>query len=203
MNEKPKLGTTDAALVNCVNLIAAVTATRTEDLIGYLDLYYQVRRTWEIEQGNEEDPRLLRAEDLAPVIREILREYMKSSAREEAETRTAKKKSGPMKASVPTEKPETQQSSEHVAREPARRDEPAKKPGPWTLFKKKQFERLWEAREAGYTIAQIVEASGGALSDRKIMDALNAAQLSQEEWRALEKTLNAVTMLQMPEGPEK
>lgn len=193
MNEKPKLGTTDSALVSCVNLIAACTSTRTEDLISWLDLYYQVRRRWEIEQGNEEDPKLMRAEDLAPVLREMMRAYLKSSAREEAEARTAKKKSGPMKASVPTEKPQPADAEK----------EPAKKPGPWTLFKKKQFERLWEAREAGYTIAQICQASDGALSERRIMDALNAAQLSQEEWRSLEKTLNAVTMLQVPEGPEK
>ena len=203
MNEKPKLGTTDSALVSCVNLIAACTSTRTEDLISWLDLYYQVRRRWEIEQGNEEDPKLMRAEDLAPVLREMMRAYLKSSAREEAEGKAKKKGRDQTRSPSPSgAAPLPKRGQEDPSADP----EPAtetKAPGPWTLYKRKIFARLQQAREEGYTIAQIAEASGGVLSETKVIAAINATQLRQEEWRALETALSTVTMLQIPEGPEK
>ena len=91
MNEKPKLGTTDSALVSCVNLIAAVTSTRAEDLISWLDLYYQVRKSWEIEQGNEPNPTLIRKADLRPLLQDAIRDAMRGAAKQEAKARMEKK----------------------------------------------------------------------------------------------------------------
>ena len=79
--------------------------------------------------------------------------------------------------------------------------ETAKKPGPWTLYKRKIYDRLLQVRAEGYTIAQIAECSGGNLSEGRVMAAINAAQLRQEEWRALETALDAVTILQLPAKP--
>lgn len=76
------LGTAESAVRSCVSVLAAVTAQREDILAYWLDLYYQVRRAYEIEQENEEDPRLIRADDLYPVMREIWREALKSTAKE-------------------------------------------------------------------------------------------------------------------------
>jgi len=42
-NERPELGTTEAAVRSCVNLIALATHTSEEHLAYWLDLYYQTR----------------------------------------------------------------------------------------------------------------------------------------------------------------
>ena len=81
------LGTTEAAVRSCVSVIAAVTAQSEEILAYWLDLYYQVRRAYEIEQQREEDPRLIRREDLYPVMREMMRDALKSTAKEQAQAR--------------------------------------------------------------------------------------------------------------------
>lgn len=48
-NERPELGTTEAAVRSCVNLIALATHTDEEHLAYWLDLYYQVRSRHEKE----------------------------------------------------------------------------------------------------------------------------------------------------------
>ena len=65
-----------------------------------------------------------------------------------------------------------------------------KKPGPWTLYKRQISARLTDARAAGISIASIAAASGGVLGEHWVMDALNAGQLSREEWHALERALD-------------
>lgn len=42
-NERPELGTTEAAVRSCVNLIALATHTDEEHLAYWLDCYYQLR----------------------------------------------------------------------------------------------------------------------------------------------------------------
>ena len=42
-NERPELGTTEAAVRSCVNLISLATHTDEEHLAYWLDLYYQTR----------------------------------------------------------------------------------------------------------------------------------------------------------------
>ena len=44
MTERPELGTTEAAVRSCVNLIALATHTDEEHLAYWLDCYYQLRR---------------------------------------------------------------------------------------------------------------------------------------------------------------
>ena len=45
--ERPELGTTEAAVRSCVNLIALATHTDEEHLAYWLDLYYQTRAAHE------------------------------------------------------------------------------------------------------------------------------------------------------------
>lgn len=83
-NERLPLGEAETAVQSCVSLIAAVCGQRENVLAYWLDLYYQVRRAYEIEQDNEPDPKLLRAEDLYPVMREFMRELLKDTAKNRA-----------------------------------------------------------------------------------------------------------------------
>lgn len=116
MKEELQLGTTEAAVRSCVSIIAAVTAQREEILAYWLDLYYQVRRTYEIEQKHEADPRLINREDLYPVLREMMRDALKSTAREKAAEKVTGKKAkddgGPPRASAPTDKTAADEKAE-------------------------------------------------------------------------------------------
>ena len=195
MDEDLKLGTPETALRSCVSMLAALTSQREDQLIYWLDLYYQLRRFCEICKGIKTGPELIRKDDLLPMLDTAVREAMRGTAMKAAEAVTEKRK---------TRKPAARPEPVEEIRKPDPEPEPeaAPKPGPWTLYKRKIFARLQQAREAGYTIAQIAEASGGVLSDRKVISAINATQLRQEEWKALEKALNTVMLLQIPEGPD-
>jgi len=209
MTEKPKLGTIDSALVSCVDMLAALTSQRVDQLVCWLDLYYQVRKWWEICQGNETDPQLIRKDDLLPMLDAVVSEALHGTAQKAAEAAMAKKKTRKPAARPEPAEPDTSSGPEgHLPLEGKAKEEmpeaaPAttpERPGPWTLYKRKIYSKLQQARAEGYTIAQIVEASGGALSDGKVIGAINAKPLRAEEWKALENALAAVMLLQIPEG---
>ena len=152
---------------SCVRLISSVTAQPTELMGYYLDLYYQVRHAYEIEVGAEDEPQRIYREDLEPVLQNVLEAALHKIATDEAKRRQAKK--------AEPEAPSTQQ---------------AKKPSAWTGYKRQISARLADARAAGISIASIAAASGGVLGEPRVMDALNAGQLSREEWHALERALD-------------
>ena len=166
-DDLPALGTAEAAVQSCVRLISSVTAQPTELMGYYLDLYYQVRRSDEIEAGAEDEPQRIYREDLEPVLQAVLETALHKIATDEAKRRQAKK--------AEPETPSTQ---------------PAKAPSAWTVYKRKISARLADARAAGISIASIAAASGGVLGEHRVMDALNAGQLSREEWYALERALD-------------
>lgn len=149
-----------SALSSCVSILAAVTGQPDAVLGKWLDLYYQIRRAYEIERGAEQDPRLLCKDDLYPVLRELLREAL-------------------------GEKPHRMPPPETVQPQ-------AKTLGPWVKYKQRITDALREARARGVTMARIAEASGGVLTEHRVMDALNAAKLGQEEWRALDAALAVI-----------
>lgn len=153
-----------AAVASCISILAAVTALDEKTLGRWLDLYYQVRRTYEIERGADEDPRLIRREDLGPVIREAMREAAKAEAGQRQKQKAAA-------------------TAEIV-------QEGTKKPGPWTQYKRKVVGKLADARAAGISIASIAAAAAGILGEHRVMDAINVGQLSREEWQALEKAID-------------
>ena len=166
-DDLPALGSAEAAVQSCVRLIASVTAQPTELMGYYLDLYYQVRHTYEIEVGAEDEPQRIYREDLEPVLQAVLETALHKIATDEAKRRQAKKTA----------------AAEQV-------QPPAKKPSSWTVYKRKVSDKLTEARAAGISIASIAAASGGVLGEHRVMDALNAGQLSREEWHALERALD-------------
>ena len=67
--ERPELGTTEAAVRSCVNLIALATHTDEEHLAYWLDLYYQTRKAHEkATKPLELEDLLVKAEEPDPVI---------------------------------------------------------------------------------------------------------------------------------------
>ena len=68
-DDLPALGTAEAAVQSCVRLISSVTAQPTKLMGYYLDLYYQVRRSYEIEAGAEDEPQRIYREDLSRCCR--------------------------------------------------------------------------------------------------------------------------------------
>lgn len=76
---------------SCVNMLAALTSQREEHLAYWLDLYYQVRRAYEIETGGVPDPTLIRKADLRPLLQDAIRDAMRGAAKQEAKARMEKK----------------------------------------------------------------------------------------------------------------
>ena len=62
------IGTREAAVLSCVNVIAAVTAQREELLAYWLDLYYQVRNRHEFEHALTLDDMVVKTEGPDPVM---------------------------------------------------------------------------------------------------------------------------------------
>ena len=122
-----RIDDTKAAMSSCVSVLAAVFGQPEPIVTRWLDLYYQVRRTYEIERGADEDPRLIRREDLGPAIREAMREAAKAEAGQRQKQKAAA-------------------TAEIV-------QEGTKKPSGWTLYKRKVSGKLADARAAGISIA--------------------------------------------------
>lgn len=184
MKEDLQLGTTEAAVRSCVSIIAAVTAQREEVLAYWLDLYYQVRRAYEIDQKNETDPQLIRREDLYPVIRELMKDALKSTAREKAVEKMAKAAgTSSAAAAAPSPQGEGQESQ----------DAPAPKAGGWAKKKILIRDRLLQARADGVTIAQLTNAGGtGVCLESEVFGILNAAKLDMKSYRRVEAALDAL-----------
>lgn len=163
------IGTREAAVLSCVNVIAAVTAQREELLAYWLDLYYQVRLAYE----RELHPEQFNAAP-APALPVMRPEDVYSAVRQIWEERIAAAPAGPR----------------NDAEEAAPEEEPVKKPGSWTLFKLRQVERLEAARARGVSYAQLIAASRGRLTETTISAALNAGKLSRGEWQDITAALD-------------
>ena len=178
MKEDLQLGTTEAAVRSCVSIIAAVTDQREEVLAYWLDLYYQVRRAYEIESRREDDPQLIRREDLYPVMRELMKDALKSTAKERSKERRATGQSGPSRSPALTDAAEAED------------EEPEARRGGWAAKKAAIRERLIAARAEGVTIAEL-EQTGGVFS-REILGILEGAKIDMKSYRRVEAALDAL-----------
>ena len=93
----PALGTTQAAVQACVNLIATATDLREEQLAYWLDLYYQVRRAYEAEAAPAPaDLKYIRPDDLLTTLQALWKNTLQDFLRGESQARSeAKKKPKP------------------------------------------------------------------------------------------------------------
>ena len=67
----PQLGTAEAAVRSCVNLISRASGQPEEALAYWLDLYYQVRAAYEREQAAEPIEQWIRPDDLYKALKEL------------------------------------------------------------------------------------------------------------------------------------
>lgn len=102
----PALGTPEAAVRSCVALISAVTGQREEYMAYWLDLYFQVRCVYERTQAEEPDPNVITRADLYLVLKELWRDAMRSTARDDATARAA----GKSRAMAPLEMTGTEEN---------------------------------------------------------------------------------------------
>lgn len=183
------LGTTEAAVRSCVSVIAAVTAQSEEILAYWLDLYYQVRRAYEVEQEREEDPRLIRREDLYPVMREMMRDALKSTAKTAAEKRAARKiASAAGGAGADPEEAIIIETGSAADPSGSATGEP--RVNGWAGKKVLIRDRLLQARADGVTIAEL-EQTGGVFS-REILGILEGAPIEMKSYRRVEAALDAL-----------
>ncbi len=229
-DNKPEIGTTEAAVRSCVSLMAAVFG-QSEELIAYwLDLYYQVRSAYERE-ARKDQPEPLRPEEVYTLIREILHEELAAVAvvplagiRAEEREDGGTEDGGPPRASAPTitdpmelakaaEKAMGRRNramgSQDAAAEDAKDLTVAEIMGPkigihgpeepatektlrgWAAKKNLIRNRLLLQRKKGVTIAQIVKASEGAVTEKEIIRILNAEKVPTEVYKRLEAALAA------------
>jgi len=189
MKEDLQLGTTEAAVRSCVSLMAAVMGQREELLAYWLDLYYQVRRSYEIDQGREQDPNLIRREDLYPVIRELMKDALKSTAKDEAKKRAARK-SASAAGGAGADPEEAIVIKTGSAADPSGSATGEPKASGWAKKKVLIRERLIKARAEGVTIAEL-EQAGGVFS-REILGILEGAKIEMKSYRRVEAALDAI-----------
>lgn len=181
-----RIGTPEGAVRACVALIASVTG-QPEDLTErYLDLYYQVRRQADQEKVREDF--LLQWDDGTPML-------------------TMMASDGPMRASAPTEKTETEKPAAKTGPSETRKkvdfeevlasaSAGAKMPPekqknqPWSSVKREIRERFLDLRAKGMTIAQTVALSGKKLTDGDVMNIMNGGKAEMKIYNALEDAMN-------------
>ena len=67
----PAIGTPEAAVRSCINLIATATDLREEQLAYWLDMYYQLRRAYEAEAAQPTDQKFIRPDDLLTTLQSL------------------------------------------------------------------------------------------------------------------------------------
>ena len=220
-DERPEIGTTEAALRSCLSLMAAVTG-QSEELIAYwCDLYYQVRQAHENAQPKQEDPTVLRRGDLYPVMRELMRDALRSAKREEAKERLASRAKKDDTSSTASGPPSHQgEGMEDAGEDPSTPlrcaqddtgreggveeilgerigihgpvEELGANPRGWTAKKQLIRNRLLTARARSATVAQIAAASGGELTEEEIYTVLRAEKAETSVYKRIEAALDAL-----------
>ena len=191
--ERPELGTTEAAVRSCVNLIALATHTDEEHLAYWLDLYYQTRVAHErrastptfqefMETFGEPSRTLAHTEEGVespqPAARQMPHDVEAEEA-EKTEAAAAQKNRAPLTVS---ERRKLQNAEKEKKRIQGRSD--------WREFKRATFARLQEAKAGGLTIGAIVAASDGKVTENTVLDILNAVPRPIEDYRALDAALD-------------
>ena len=191
--ERPELGTTEAAVRSCVNLIALATHTDEELLAYWLDCYYQLRVAHErrastptlrefmgMLDGPSSTP--APAEDVKstqPAARQMTHDVEAEEGERPEPPAAQKKNRAPLTVS---ERRKLQNAEKEKKRIQGRSD--------WREFKRATFARLQEAKAGGLTIGAIVAASDGKVTENTVLDILNAVPRPIEDYRALDAALD-------------
>lgn len=207
----PEIGTREAALEGCVDLIARMCGKPPVIVRYWLDAYFQLRLAYAVEEEQrrrEESQAYIKKGmkklrlALRPVIEEAQNTERKAPAPEdqvdEAPAAETKEEQKPVAERSVTPPPAG--SGELAGFEPVepvtRRRQGAPKGNARAAdaltFKRETFNRLLRMREDGVTIAQIVSASNGKLQDGIILDILAAKPVPIAEYRKLAAALDKI-----------
>lgn len=173
----PVLGTPESAALAFVNIMAAATEIREEQLAYWLDAYYQLRRAYERDAEIETawDDTILCKSNLEPIMRQLWQETLKKSSTKAAEQRLAEKAAA---IAAPAAEPE------------AKAEAPVNPNKAAAAFKQATRARLLDARRQGLGAAKLAELSDGALSKEEILDILEGKKQPVETYRGLAAALD-------------
>ena len=193
----PELGTKAAALEGCVDLIARMCG-KPETVVRYwLDLYFQVRLAWAVEEDRirREDRRV---EHGLQVLRQSIQPDVGAEQDSVQDHATVMAQAAEASAAVAVSSQQAAEAAgelrgfEPIApnrggapRGNANASDAAK-------FKRATFERLMRMREGGITIDQIVSASRGNLTDDVVLNILQARKMSISYYRKLAAALDKI-----------
>lgn len=194
----PELGTREAAFKACVSMIAHLCGHPVETVQYWLDLYYQVRLAWAVEEDRirrenrrvEHGLQVMResirtdagadqdssVQDHAPVMAEAV----EASAAVAIASKQAAETAGELRGFEPIAP-----NRGGAPRGNANASDAAK-------FKRETFERLMRMREGGITIDQIVSASRGNLTDDVVLNILQARKMSVSYYRKMAAALDKI-----------
>lgn len=204
----PKLGTPEAAVQAAVNLLAKATGINESRLAYYLDMYYQLRNTYEAEKAREQArEELLNMYAVSLLDPEPLRPMSKTEAAETEEplsvTSASTGDSSPQRGSQ--EREETPEAAETLRAKRLRALEAARKaaatvdrkgeknPNAMAAAEKRRIrERFMEARQkGGAPTAEILKASP-ALTEGDVWKIINGHHVGIDIYRALENALDQI-----------
>ena len=194
----PALGTREAAVKGCVSMIARLCGQPEETVQYWLDLYYQVRLAWAVEEDRirREDRRV---EHGLQVMRESIRtdagadqdssvqdhvpvmaEAVEASAAVAIASKLAAETAGELRGFEPIAS-----NRGGAPRGNANASDAAK-------FKREVLARLMRMREDGLTIDRIVRESKGNLTDDIVLNILQARKMSISYYRKLAAALDRI-----------
>ena len=197
--EAPTIGSAEAGVLGLVNLMAYALELDEEKLAYWLDSYYQLRRQYEAETAPEPDPTILHRSDLEPVLRQLWEETLHKSCRKEAAKRLDDRQQVtrkriepeiyPVERIAPADLEELQDPMSGMEIVP-----PALAPAAAAEFKRRTRDWLIEQRSAGLTIADIVKAGAGKITDGQILTILDGGRQPIEVYRTLDAALDKVAI---------
>lgn len=187
----PVIGTAEAAVLSCVNLIARAADVEEARLSYWLDLYYQTRRRYEQELEAAEAARKHHE-----LLTEIIKETKPRAPVDKAEAAPAEKEEQRAEPSAPpySEPPAELKGFEPV--KPKRQGHSAPKGnnygGEAAAFKRATRDRLEKARGRGVTVSAITDTANGAITAAQVLDILEAKPLPVAVYRVLAAALDKI-----------
>lgn len=173
-NEKPAIGSSEAAVLTVVELIARAAQMSEQHMAYWLDLYYQVRSRHEAKNGEM----FLKIRPVRPITADDV---------EQAESVIEAVDDAIEKAAVGSKKKQPLTGADLRAVQKKKRDGAGYQ---WRDYKRSVLQRLSEARAQGVTSAAIAAASAGKLTENAVMDFLEAAFRPIDDYRELEAALD-------------
>ena len=197
---RPELGSAEAGVLGLVNLMSFSLGVDEALLSYWLDSYYQLRLQYERENSPEPDPTILHRSDLEPVLRQLWEETLHKSCRKEAAKRLDDRQQVtrkriepeiyPVERIAPADLEEIQDPLSGMEVVP-----PALSPAAAAAaFKRRTRDWLLEQRAAGLTIADIVKAGAGKITDGQILTILDGGRQPIEVYRTLDAALDKVAI---------